>query len=57
MNTKQQKEPNMKWWVLGQDYNSAAAAIQEKQVREAVGEKCKIRETSKGKWQLLIWSK
>jgi hypothetical protein len=45
-----------KWFILGQDYNSPAAAIQEKQVREAIGEKCKIRETASGKWQLLIWS-
>ena len=47
----------MKWFILGQDYNNSAAAIQEKQIREALGEKCKLRETSSGKWQLMIWSK
>jgi hypothetical protein len=47
----------MKWFILGQDYRHEAAAIQAKQVREAIGEKCKIRQTSSGAWQLMIWSK
>jgi len=54
---KLKKEIIMKWFILGQDFNKEAAAIHEKLVREAIGEKCKIRETKEGKWQLLIWSK
>lgn len=44
------KEKDMKkWHVLGQDYWTEGAVITQKGVREALGDKCRIRQLSNGR--------
>lgn len=45
----------MKWYVLGQDYWAVGAVIAQKQVREALGDKCRIRQLADGRWQLQVY--
>lgn len=44
-----------KWYALGQDFWHEGAAIQQKQVREALGDKCRIVALYNGRWQLQIF--
>lgn len=45
----------MKWYVLGQDYWHQGAVIQQKQVMEALGHVCRIRQLPNGLWQLQVY--
>jgi hypothetical protein len=44
-----------KWYILGQDYWHEGAVIRQKQVREALGDICKIKCLANGKFQLMIF--
>jgi len=44
-----------RWYALGQDYWHEGAAIAQKQVREAVGDVCRIRQLADGRWQLQVF--
>jgi hypothetical protein len=41
-----------KWCTIGQDYWHEGAAIQQKQVREELGDECRIRVLPRGGFQL-----
>lgn len=45
-----------KWYILGQDFWHVGAAIHQKQVREALGDVCRIRQGADGLWQLQIFA-
>lgn len=44
-----------KWYILGQDYWSEGAVIAQKQIRENLGDTCKICELANGRWQLKVY--
>lgn len=44
-----------KWYALGQDYRSEGAAILQKQVREALGDTCRIVALANGWFRLEIF--